>query len=399
MPPVAASSRPTFAWLAPVNAPRSWPKSSLSSRLSLKRGAVERQERLVGARRRAVDGLGQDLLAGAGLAEDEDVAVCRPPPAWPARRARASPALDDHARRWRGRRPPRRARRSEAGRPATAARCRPRDRGRGRQIAAIFCAASSADDLVRQRARGRLLAVEQQRLVLAGRVHRDQVAVAQRVRQDLFDQRALSARLRRESAPARTGSRGSGRARTPRPAASRDIRAPTPAARRARARRPAATGSCRRSRWRRRARSGTRLPASSRWSRRRVPLTLPRSSIAMASTEDDARVVPRSARIDDADVRVLVAPDEHLAGRGQRAPDGAVGARGRPMWQPDARPRVGRRAFGSLTVGAAILRGRGGRGQYTAGRETAVSSCALALTRVLTPWGRSSNVRDVVLRG
>ena len=32
MPPLASSKRPTFCAIAPVNAPFSWPKSSLSSR-------------------------------------------------------------------------------------------------------------------------------------------------------------------------------------------------------------------------------------------------------------------------------------------------------------------------------------------------------------------------------
>ena len=57
---------------APVKAPRSWPNSSLSSRLRRHRAAVDDHERLVAARAAAVDRLGGDLLAGAGLALEQD---------------------------------------------------------------------------------------------------------------------------------------------------------------------------------------------------------------------------------------------------------------------------------------------------------------------------------------
>ena len=54
--------------------------SGLSEELALEqrlgeRRAVDADERSGGAARRAVDAIGDDLLAGAGLAEDEDVDV------------------------------------------------------------------------------------------------------------------------------------------------------------------------------------------------------------------------------------------------------------------------------------------------------------------------------------
>ena len=71
MPPSAASSRPGLAATAPVNAPRSWPNSSLSSSVSESAAQLSRTNGRSRARRRAVDGLGEHLLADAGLAEDE----------------------------------------------------------------------------------------------------------------------------------------------------------------------------------------------------------------------------------------------------------------------------------------------------------------------------------------
>ena len=68
MPPSAVSNRPRFCCRASVNAPRSWPNSSLSSSCS---GSAE-QVMLTNARPRAVavvvDRLGGQVLAGAGLA-------------------------------------------------------------------------------------------------------------------------------------------------------------------------------------------------------------------------------------------------------------------------------------------------------------------------------------------
>src|ERR1051326_346956 len=83
VPPCATSNRPGLAVLASVNAPRSWPNSSLSSR-----GAGRPQPLAAGGRgrRRAVeleegssrpgpavmDRAGQELLAGAGLTRDQN---------------------------------------------------------------------------------------------------------------------------------------------------------------------------------------------------------------------------------------------------------------------------------------------------------------------------------------
>ena len=73
MPRPAASSRPGFAWVAPVKAPFSWPKSSLSSRFS------ESAAQLMQTNGPAARGewrwiqLGQHLLADARLAQDEHV--------------------------------------------------------------------------------------------------------------------------------------------------------------------------------------------------------------------------------------------------------------------------------------------------------------------------------------
>ena len=58
MPPLAASNTPWRATTAPVKAPRSWPKSSLSSSVGRHRAAVDDHERLVPARAAAVDRLG-----------------------------------------------------------------------------------------------------------------------------------------------------------------------------------------------------------------------------------------------------------------------------------------------------------------------------------------------------
>ena len=69
--PAASSNLPARCSVAPVNAPRSWPNSSLSSS---SRGIAEqlmRDERPAPARRVVVDDLGDELLAGAALALDE----------------------------------------------------------------------------------------------------------------------------------------------------------------------------------------------------------------------------------------------------------------------------------------------------------------------------------------
>jgi hypothetical protein len=56
---------------APVKAPFSWPNSSDSSRFSRDGGAVDGQERRLGAGAVLVDGAGDQLLAGATLARDQ----------------------------------------------------------------------------------------------------------------------------------------------------------------------------------------------------------------------------------------------------------------------------------------------------------------------------------------
>ena len=75
VPPCASSNRPGRSLIAPVKAPRSWPNSSDSISVS------ERMAQLTGTnglcRRRAglVDEVGDQLLAGAGLAGDQHAAV------------------------------------------------------------------------------------------------------------------------------------------------------------------------------------------------------------------------------------------------------------------------------------------------------------------------------------
>ena len=77
MPPSACSNMPTLVSLAPVNAPRTWPNSSLSNSVSTT------AEQLSGMKRRAwrgpsrVQRLGDQLLAGAGLAGDQHGAHVR----------------------------------------------------------------------------------------------------------------------------------------------------------------------------------------------------------------------------------------------------------------------------------------------------------------------------------
>ncbi len=67
MPPSAFSKRPGLSATAPVNAPRLWPKSSDSSRVRRRHG----DERPPGAAAVVVDRAGDQLLAGARLAQDE----------------------------------------------------------------------------------------------------------------------------------------------------------------------------------------------------------------------------------------------------------------------------------------------------------------------------------------
>ena len=69
--PCACSKRPMRRATAPVNAPFSWPKNSLSMRSLRDRRAVHGHERPLAARRAAVDGARDELLARAGLAAQE----------------------------------------------------------------------------------------------------------------------------------------------------------------------------------------------------------------------------------------------------------------------------------------------------------------------------------------
>ena len=75
MPPWASSKYPRRERVAPVKAPSSWPKSSLSIRLS---GSAPQLTGTKGPDDRGsleVQGLGQPLLADAGLAEEQERAV------------------------------------------------------------------------------------------------------------------------------------------------------------------------------------------------------------------------------------------------------------------------------------------------------------------------------------
>ena len=65
-------SGPCAGRSAPVKAPFSWPKSSLSTSDGRQRRAVDADERPGPARAQAVDGVGDQLLADAGLALEED---------------------------------------------------------------------------------------------------------------------------------------------------------------------------------------------------------------------------------------------------------------------------------------------------------------------------------------
>ena len=67
----AASKRPWRARIAPVNAPLSWPKSSLSIRDSGRAAQTHLYERLVRAVRAVMDGLRDPLFAHAALAQKQ----------------------------------------------------------------------------------------------------------------------------------------------------------------------------------------------------------------------------------------------------------------------------------------------------------------------------------------
>ncbi len=75
VPVWAASKRPVRLSMAPVNAPRTWPNSSLSSRLSLECAAVDADERPAGPAAELVDRLGDQFLAGARLPQQQHAGV------------------------------------------------------------------------------------------------------------------------------------------------------------------------------------------------------------------------------------------------------------------------------------------------------------------------------------
>ena len=82
MPPSASSNRPALASVAPVNAPRTWPNSSLSNRVSTIAEQLHGDELAV-ARGAAelVQRARDELLARAGFAGDERRAHVRRQPA------------------------------------------------------------------------------------------------------------------------------------------------------------------------------------------------------------------------------------------------------------------------------------------------------------------------------
>ena len=77
MPPSASSNRPFFCRSAPVKAPRSWPKSSLSSRCSGSAAQLTDHELAAPGHVAVMDRLGHQLLAGPGLAGHEHGAARR----------------------------------------------------------------------------------------------------------------------------------------------------------------------------------------------------------------------------------------------------------------------------------------------------------------------------------
>ena len=71
VPPSATSNLPFLRYCAPVKAPFSWPNSSLSSSVSVKRAAVDRHHADEAPRAGGVDGARHQFLAGAAFAGDE----------------------------------------------------------------------------------------------------------------------------------------------------------------------------------------------------------------------------------------------------------------------------------------------------------------------------------------
>ena len=77
MPPSATSNLPRRSATAPVNAPRTWPNSSLSISSSGNRRAVDFDEGVVAAAAQRVNGPRDQFLAGAVLAVNQHAAVGR----------------------------------------------------------------------------------------------------------------------------------------------------------------------------------------------------------------------------------------------------------------------------------------------------------------------------------
>ena len=75
VPLSASSNRPLRRASAEVNAPRSWPNSSLSSRVSGRAAQLIGDQVALPLLARVVDRLGDQLLARAGLALDQDRAL------------------------------------------------------------------------------------------------------------------------------------------------------------------------------------------------------------------------------------------------------------------------------------------------------------------------------------
>ena len=72
MPPSAASNLPSRRATAPVKAPRSWPKSSLSTSSRLSAAQFILTSGFGAPRAAIVERVGDQLLAGAALAADQD---------------------------------------------------------------------------------------------------------------------------------------------------------------------------------------------------------------------------------------------------------------------------------------------------------------------------------------
>ena len=88
-------SGPARALVAPVKAPASWPNSSASIRVSGKRRAVHHDQRPVPARGQMVEALGDQLLAGAALADHQHRPVERRGAARPLDRVEEGGGLAD----------------------------------------------------------------------------------------------------------------------------------------------------------------------------------------------------------------------------------------------------------------------------------------------------------------